>query len=465
MKRKAALPILFSVCFVSLLALISPYSCSKKDPAPLPKTKKETRYTTVDYFDVDCSRTIKINDAVYTYVNGNIKWVHELYLNKNYTSVQNFASELLKNQDEDNSGNLASLYAGLGKITDDRHIALMHSVLNEWCDKEPNSHIPFTVRGLFYINWAWSIRGTGYAKDVPEDAWPAFYGKLELAKKDLDRSFALNPNDPNSSRLSMLVARGMGYPEEVKEQYYQNGVKACPWHLGLHVERLQNLMPKWGGSLEEMFKFANVCLKQSERYPFLGLIMADAYYEQWQELEGKEEILARKEVWEEIESIYTNVLNKYPDGVGLRLSYARMAFVADRNDIALQQLEIVGDRWTDGTEWRTLESYNSSRAHIYYRGGYDLLSKKKCKESIDHLLTSIRCKPTVNAYYALGEAYFMLSGNPPRDTAMLSKAEEAYEKALAMAPDNKRIERAVRMTKGLIEIRSKGEQAKGQGHP
>lgn len=449
MKRSKRIYEVFFVSVVSLLITFGSFSCGAKD-SDVPKAGKKTKYTAVDYFDVNYPKIIRINDREYAYINENVNWVHELYLKKNYAAVQKHASELLNSTDVEDSIKLTQLYRALAEITDDKHIDLMHNVLNEWCNKEPNSHIPPLVRGAFYIIWGWSIRGTDYAKNVPKQAWPIFYEKLEMAKKDLDRSFELNPNDPNSSHLLLTVARGLSYQEDICERYYQNGLKACPWHLGLHFERLEGLKRKWGSSTEEMFEFAKACLKQSKEYPFLGLVMADAYREQWEETDRKENILARDDVWPQIEGIYNAIIDRYPNNLFVRYSYAKKAFIAKKYDIALRQFDAVGDRWMERTGWESLERYNANRSYTFFEIGYDLLFRKRqYKESIAYFEKAIRCKPTSYAYYSLGEAYAML-GATPRDRALLLKAEDAYKKAVELDPKDDKAKRMVGMINAML---------------
>ena len=78
------------------------------------------------------------------------------------------------------------------------------------------------------------------------------------------------------------------------EEYYQNGIKTCPWHFGIHSQKLEYLKPKWGGSREEMFEFANQCLALSAQYPWLGVIMAKAYKEDHKYNEKKKMFSAEK---------------------------------------------------------------------------------------------------------------------------------------------------------------------------
>ena len=438
--------ILLTALFLSVV--IGAVSCNKQS-SNIPKPK-ETKHTAIDYFDVNSLATIKINDVEYTFIEDNVKWVHALYHQKDFPPVQEHIIGLLNDKSEDKSRTLSRLYVILGKITDDKHIDLMHSVLNEWCSKQPDSHIPWLVRGRFYIEWAWSIRGSGWAKDVQREAWTKFEEKLKMAKEDMERSFKLNPNDPNSSHGLLIIAKGLGYPKDIMEQYYQNGIKASPWHYGLHSQKLDYLAPKWHGSREEMFEFANHCLALSTQYPWLGVIMAKAYKEEHKYNEEKENVLGREDVWQIIERIYTSLFEKYPDNLRLKFSYAYYAYLAKKDDIAIKQFEAIGNRWMEGTEWSSLEYYNSCRAFAYYRIGNNLLFQKRLYQvSIDYFQSAIRHNPTANAYYGLGIAYWH-TGNSLRDVSLLKKAEEALKVAVQMEPDYKQAQEQLKKLQSLL---------------
>ena len=431
-----------------LLISIVAISCSKPS-SNIPKVKK-TKYTAIDYFDVTSPNTIKINDVEYTFIEDNVKWVHALYHQKDFSVVQEHILDLLSDTNEDKSRTLSGLYNILGKMTDDKHIDLMHSVLNEWCSKNPDSHIPWLVRGRFYIEWAWSIRGGSWAKDVQREALSRFEEKLKMAKEDMDQSFKLNPNDPNSSYGLLIIAKGLGYPKDIMEQYYQNGIKTCPWHYGLHSQKLDYLTPKWHGSTDEMFEFANQCLALSAQYPWLGVIMAEAYEEEHKYNEKKENVLGREDVWPIIERIYTVLSDKYPDNLRIPFYYAYHAYLAQKDDIAMKQFEAIGSRWMERTEWKSLERYNSCRAFTYYRIGNNLLFQKHLYQiSIDYFQSAIRYNPTADAYYGLGIAYWY-TGNSLRDVSLLKKAEEALKVAVQMEPDYKQAQEQLKKLQSML---------------
>jgi tetratricopeptide (TPR) repeat protein len=361
-----------------------------------------------------------------------------LYLKKDFDALNNHISNLLANSNEGKSYELYMLYATLSRITADKHIELMHSVLNEWCQKNPNSHIPWLVRGNFYIDWAWNIRGGGWAKDVSESAGLKFQEKLRLAEKDLEYARKLNPQDPNSYCSLIQTAKGLGYDNTIEEKIFQDGINVCPWHYGLYNQRFDSITPRWGGSYEEMMRFAEHCHELSKQYPTLGIILAHAYLEIHKYNNPQNEnILGRDDIWSNIEIIFNAVFEKYPEDTVRNFQYAYYAYKAKQFDIAQKQFEIIGDHWIDDTKWSDLESYNRARGFTYYKNGENLLWLKGMYEmAIDYFQLSNRYNPTGNAYYGLGVAYERVAYNK-RDVTLLKKAKESYELALKIEPDHK----------------------------
>ena len=360
---------------VVMLFFVAVFTPSCGEQAPTSSKTDVKQHASIDYFGGNT--TVKIHETEYTLIDDYIKWVPVLYQERNFNAIEQHISILLRDNNEAKAYELYILYHFLANITHDKHVDLMQGVLDEWCSKYPESHIPWLVRGKFCIEYAWNIRESGWAKSVPKEGWKQFYAKLELAKKDLEKSWELNPDDPNSSCYLLIVAKGLSYPKGVMEQYYKNGISVCPWHYGLCAQKLEYLKPKWHGSSEEMFEFAQECLIASKQYPSLGLMMVSAFTEDHFFISGKEDILGKATVWPIIEDIYSAFFSKYPDDIRRRFFYAYHAYTAGKYDIALSQFEITGNRWTGFNWWRSLKNYNDCRAFTYYKTGADLPWEKQ----------------------------------------------------------------------------------------
>ncbi len=390
-------------------------------------------HTPLDYLDPESSPTARFHDAEYTLADDNVGWVHALYLRKDFSAIERQVTALLADDNEANSYALTLLYSSLARIPNGKHLGLMEGVLNEWCRNQPDSHIPWLVRGKFFINWGWDIRGTSFSAKVPEDAWPRFFAKLAQAKEDLERSWLLNWRDPNSSSFLITVAFSGSLPFDTMDKYYRNAIRACPWHYKAHYLKCLYLTPKWHGTVEEMNGFAEECLALSTQYPALGLIRALAYEQEQEYYNSKtNRPLQREEVWSTIQGGFDRYFEKYPDDLAMRFNYAFYAFESGRYEVACRQFARIGDRWIEETRWASLDAYNQSRAYSYLAIGMDLeFQQKRHQESLDYFLAAIAYHPSANAHYSLGIAYWNL-GNAQRDVDLLRKAAESLSKAIEL---------------------------------
>jgi tetratricopeptide (TPR) repeat protein len=207
---------------------------------------------------------------------------------------------------------------------------------------------------------------------VPDEAWAKFEAMLHRARIDLEKSHRLNPKDPNSSCQLLVVARGLGLSRDEMERYFQNAISAFPFHYNSHYEKLNYLMPKWHGTQQEMNDFAMECMKSSNKHPYLGLVTIAALEEShYQSPRNKyyffrsKSYLGRDDVWPTVEKMYEKFFVKYPEDIRRRFFYAYDACLARKFDVAIKQFEIIGDRWTEGTQWDSLNEYYRWRADAY----------------------------------------------------------------------------------------------------
>jgi hypothetical protein len=353
----------------SLFTLLIVSSCATFDSYSV-QSPSGKRYVSIDYLGKSGSATRNVNGTEYSLVPQQAEWAQMLYLDKNYDEVTKGIQELLAHDSESNSFTLFDRYEVISNIPDDKYIGLMKDVLDEWCRKNPDSHIPWLVRGAFYLDLAFNIRGGGYASTVSGDSWKRFHENLEWAQKDLEHSYKLNPKDPNSSCFLIRVDLGLEHDFEEMEKHFINATMACPEHYGARRLKYVFLLPQWYGSVEKMNEFADECLALSDKYPYLGLIKAVVYVDMMvrRNVDGYaghvERYIDGNNVWPAIEGIYKKILNRYPDSLLARLDYARSAVLSDKKEIALDQFKIIGDRFMMYSFWPSLDNYDEVRSSI-----------------------------------------------------------------------------------------------------
>ena len=122
------------------------------------------------------------------------------------------------------------------------------------------------IAGADHIHLAWEARGSGWARDVPEDAWPKFREHLEKAKMHLTRAWTLRPEHPEAAARLVTVALG-GVADEDRDcrYWFDQAVRAQVDYAPAYTAMLESLTPRWGGSLEQLIAFGVEC-KQTGRF-------------------------------------------------------------------------------------------------------------------------------------------------------------------------------------------------------
>ena len=381
-----------------------------------------------------------INGIPYTIVHADRKWISLLYEKQDFAAVGDHIFELLaKGDDNSNACQLTLLYHHLSQILDRKNTQVMESILNDWVQRDQASHIPWLVRGFFYINYAWAVRGTGWSKDVSQEAMVRFKGLLRKAKENLKNSIQRNPADPNAWARMIVVAKGLSLPKEEMDNYYQLGLATRPCHFDVCNTKLSYLMPKWHGSRKEMMDFAMNCLNSSDQNPYLGFIMVNALDEMGKSILREKHYLNRDEVWPIIKSIYANFFKKYPDDLRRRFNYAYHCYWAQKYDIALKQFEIIGNRYIPDTEWSSVEHFNKIRAITYARVGEKYLIERRLYAiSIDFFVNAATLHPDDYTLLRLGQAY-MYAGLRQRSLDYVRRGESHLRKAASLNGPNQKI--------------------------
>ncbi|MCL2789570.1 MAG: DUF4034 domain-containing protein [Desulfobulbus sp.] len=134
-----------------------------------------------------------------------------------------------------------------------------YELLNAWCNSSQNSHFPYSIRGGYYLQEAANARGTKYAKSVTEKQWEDMKKFLALAQADLEKSYALEPQDPYSAAEMIMVCLLTGYPREVMENWFNRAMQADNYWLRPYNRKMNYLFPQWYGKANEWQEFRKKC--------------------------------------------------------------------------------------------------------------------------------------------------------------------------------------------------------------
>jgi len=220
--------------------------------------------------------------------------------------------------------------------------------LTGWTKARPSSHFSWACLGGIYVTYAWQARGRGWASTVVEDGQQRYQERLERARKYLEKAYELNATDPFVPGRLIVVAMGQGERLDEVEKQFLRAVKADPSYYPAYLAKLTYLMPKWHGSIEEMFAFAREAAAKGPGNSMVSRILTKAHWEvsyRVNDRTGRMDYFTPPGVWEEMREVYDRLLHSFPDSLEIRNWYARTAYLAKDYKRAHQEFERIGEDW------------------------------------------------------------------------------------------------------------------------
>ncbi len=140
--------------------------------------------------------------------------------------------------------------------------------LNEWVNKMPKSYSALMARGAYYSHLAWLSRGSKYIDKTMSTQIKEMKKFFAKSKNDIQDAVQINPKIVVG--YSYLISIGMALGErEFINDTLNRGLRINPHSYVVRTQYIRSLIPKWGGSIEEMKQFANESQKYIEKDPRL----------------------------------------------------------------------------------------------------------------------------------------------------------------------------------------------------
>jgi tetratricopeptide (TPR) repeat protein len=157
---------------------------------------------------------------------------------------------------------------------DDDPVLLQH--LDAWLEREPKSALAYLIRAKYYRQVGAAARGHEVVSMVPARLMQLFADDMARADSDARKALSLNPHNPWSYYELLDIAAASGNSPQT-EQAFQSGIKAFPRYYPLYKTRLRVLMPKWGGSVDDMYDFVERYAGRAPDNAPLKLLYLDLY--------------------------------------------------------------------------------------------------------------------------------------------------------------------------------------------
>lgn len=130
-------------------------------------------------------------------------------------------------------------------------------VIARWRDAVPSSYfVPFAEARFMYGN-AWNVRGSGLGGSVSKESWELFNLRLREAEQLLLDSPAPIKDTPLWHNLLLAITQDTPHTKHKPDEVFEEAVRRWPDYYDFYEVRLSRLVPKWGGSWEQVESFVD----------------------------------------------------------------------------------------------------------------------------------------------------------------------------------------------------------------
>jgi hypothetical protein len=252
--------------------------------------------------------------------------------------------------------------------------------LQEWKKAYPQSVACAIAEAGALEDFGWRERGGGFANTVTPQGWAGFRSYLNKALAVIEAAEKLPEKDPHLYSLKMGILLGLGkdepesnptlsilswwtnvnlIPPSPLEQAFLKGISVSPTYYPLYYARVRSLLPRWGGSSNEIVNFANnaaAACKEDGPQLYARIAWTTLY------MEGKDTYRSKYRFsWPRIRKGYRDLLKQYPDS-GFRLNtFCCTACLYGDRGTARDLFEKINGNW-DGGAWENEAHFNRWQA-------------------------------------------------------------------------------------------------------
>jgi len=268
--------------------------------------------------------------------------------NGRYTDLEKTLGALLREKKRDKQGE-GLLFRAYEKLCDAKKANPRYerriSEFKAWLAQVPSSHFANAALGMIHIEWAWHARGGGFASTITAEGHRLFRERLLAARQYLETAYSSDRSDPNVPARLITTAMGLGSDSGEVEKQLKRAVEADPSDHRAFFAKLTCLMPKWGGSREEMFSFAREAAGKAPPNSKIAMVLANAHWEMYRQSDNDPLYYREPEVWKEVKGAHETALKSFPEASNIRNWLARIAYLAGDHETAGREFARIGDDW------------------------------------------------------------------------------------------------------------------------
>jgi len=233
-----------------------------------------------------------------------------------------------------------------------------------WRTNAPRSRHAPLAEALYWKNYAWAARGTGFADMVSDKGWQLFRERVARARKILDESKSNTGDNPLWHSLDISLARDEGRPDAAQRAKYDDAVKREASFLSNYYAFATHLAPRWGGGIEQYRKFVDDAVARTRVTD--GETLYARLYIVYAEIEFDRAFASLGIPWTRMKAGFDDMMVRYPSSWNVNL-YAAYACQANDRQAFLNLLpkltptELRSEAWPTGFSFENCKETFTSR--------------------------------------------------------------------------------------------------------
>jgi hypothetical protein len=220
------------------------------------------------------------------------------------------------------------------------------------------------IRGVMLTDYAWDARGGAWIDEVPGDKVALFSDRIDDAGRALAEAIAKDATDQSIGEDMMRVVLGRGNDDDDMSAWFEVARRLAPGSYEPYNSRRNSLLPRWGGSDEELLAFGRAAFARQE---FGGsrasMVLVDIHEWIAKGPPKKPGYLERPAVCADYKLLYEAFLERYPESAFDRSHYVRRLVACQEWREADAQFTRLGDRATMSV-FGGRKTYDAERALV-----------------------------------------------------------------------------------------------------
>ncbi len=149
-------------------------------------------------------------------------------------------------------------------------------IADEWIAKYPDQALPRIARATIEIGYAWSIRGPGFAREVPPERMQLFKARIAYARRQLEHPVFKTEKHPLWFFYMLEIAKLQSWDSRSYQALFEAGVTAYPGYEFLYFKATEYYQPIWHGSHAQIRRFVEESVERTRAKE--GMVMYTRLY-------------------------------------------------------------------------------------------------------------------------------------------------------------------------------------------